>query len=87
MDLMSPAAASLIISSGERSPGGQVGQDVDARVVALAAGGRQTEEHRSAGRGDPIGDQDRLGASARVVAETAAVQIQVVQLDIGQAAG
>jgi hypothetical protein len=53
--------------------------------MAFAAGRGQAEEDRRAGGGDAIGDQDRLGPCARVVAEAGGVQVQVVQLDLVQA--
>jgi hypothetical protein len=66
---------------------GQVLKEVDPGVVALAGGRGQADQHRAAGGGGAVGDQHRLGPGAGVVAKAGAVQVQVVQLDLGQAAG
>ena len=55
--------------------------------MAFAGRWGQTEEHRAAGGRDPVGDQDRLGPGAGVVAKAGPVQVQVVQVDLGQAPG
>jgi hypothetical protein len=54
--------------------------------VALGAAWSQPDQHRLAVGGDAPGDQHRFGAGARVHLEVRAVQEQVLQGDVGQAA-
>jgi hypothetical protein len=53
---------------------GQVGEEIEPGVVAFAGRWGQTEEHRAAGGCDPVGDQDRLGPGAGVVAKAGPIQ-------------
>jgi hypothetical protein len=65
----------------------QLTQEPSPGVVALVAARCQPDQHRGALGGDPPGAQHRLGPSARVHPEVAAVQEQVLQLDPAQLAG
>jgi hypothetical protein len=66
--------------------GDQPGQEVRPGIMALGTAGGQPDQHRLAVGGDAPGDQDRFGVGAVVHLEVRAVQEQVLQLDVGQAA-
>src|SRR4029450_1143598 len=84
---MSPSAPSEMTSSGARSMAGdQPGQEVRPGIMALGAAWSQPDQHRLAIGGDAPGDQHRFGAGAVVHLEVRAVQEQLLQGDVGQAA-
>jgi hypothetical protein len=67
--------------------GDQVAQEPQAGVGGFRIGAVQGKQDRPAVGGNAPGAQHRLGPGARVHLEVAGVQVQVLQLDLGQAAG
>src|SRR6266545_3422120 len=70
-----------------QTPGLQAAEEAGPGVGRLGVAGLKAQQHRLAGRGDAPGDQHRLRRRAGVHPKEAPVGKQIVQLNLGEAAG